>query len=64
MCPPNRGKFRVPIVTDTAAEMEKVYRTKLMALSGEERFLRGARMFEAAREMVVSSLALDTGTLK
>ncbi len=51
-------------MTDTVAEMEEVYRSRLMGLSGEERFLRGARMFEAAREMVISSLPLDTDGLE
>jgi hypothetical protein len=33
-------------------------RDKLMALSGEERFIIGARMSESAREMVKASLPL------
>ena len=31
-------------------------RDKIMALSGEERFIMGAQMFDAAREMVKASL--------
>ena len=34
-------------------------RDKLMARSGEERFVMGAQMFESAREMVKASLPRD-----
>ena len=43
-------------MTDTAPEIERIMRDKLMARSGEERFLMGAQMFESAREMVKASL--------
>ena len=43
-------------MTDTAPEIERIMRDKLMALSGEERFVMGAQMFESAREMVKASL--------
>lgn len=43
-------------MNDTTTDMETVYQARLMALSGETRFLMGARMYEAAREMVLSSL--------
>jgi hypothetical protein len=43
-------------MTDTPPEITEIVRQKLMARSGEERFLMGARMFEAAREMVLASL--------
>ena len=43
-------------MTDTPPEIERVVRDKLMALSGEERFVMGALMFESAREMVQASL--------
>ena len=43
-------------MTDTAPEIERIMRDKLMARSGEERFLRGAEMFESACEMVKASL--------
>ena len=43
-------------MTDTSPELVELVRQKLMARSGEERFLMGVRMFEAAREMVLASL--------
>jgi hypothetical protein len=43
-------------MTDTQAEIERRLRNKIMALSGEERFIMGAQMFDAAREMVKASL--------
>jgi hypothetical protein len=43
-------------MTDTAPEIAEIVRKKLMARSGEERFLMGVRMFEAAREMALASL--------
>ena len=43
-------------MTDTPPEITELVRQKLMARSGEERFLMGVRMFEAAREMVLASL--------
>ena len=43
-------------MTDTAPEIERIMCGKLMARSGEERFLMGAEMFESAREMVKASL--------
>lgn len=43
-------------MTDTPPEIERIVRDKLMALSGEERFVMGALMFESAREMVKASL--------
>jgi hypothetical protein len=44
-------------MTDTPREIERMVRDKLMALSGEERFVMGALMFDSAREMVKASLA-------
>ena len=46
-------------MTDTAPEIERIVRDKLMARSGEERFVMGAQMFESAREMVKASLPRD-----
>jgi len=46
----------MPEVTDTPSEIERMVRNKLMARSGEERFLMGAEMFDSAREMVKASL--------
>lgn len=43
-------------MTDTLPEIERIMRDKLMALSGEERFVMGAQMFDSAREMVKASL--------
>jgi hypothetical protein len=43
-------------VTDTPPEIERMMRQKLMARSGEERFVMGAQMFDSAREMVKASL--------
>ncbi len=44
------------IVTDTSPEIERMVRNKIMARSGEERFIIGAEMFDSAREMVKASL--------
>ncbi len=44
---------------DTSPEMKELYRSLLMGLSGEERFIRGALMFSAAREMILASLPRD-----
>jgi hypothetical protein len=46
-------------VTDTAPEIERMVRDKIMARSGEARFVMGAEMFESAREMVKASLPRD-----
>jgi hypothetical protein len=43
-------------MNDTPPKIAKLVRGKLMARSGEERFLMGVRSFEAAREMVLASL--------
>jgi hypothetical protein len=43
-------------MTDTPREIERMMRDKIMALSGEQRFIIGALMFESAREMVKASL--------
>jgi hypothetical protein len=43
-------------MTDTPPEIERMMRDKLMARSGEERFVMGAQMFESAREMIKASL--------
>jgi hypothetical protein len=46
-------------VTDTPSTIEQEVRRKIMARSGEERFIMGAEMFESAREMVMASLPKD-----
>ena len=43
-------------MTDTSPEIAEMVRARLIALSGEERFLMGVRMFDAARRMVLASL--------
>lgn len=43
-------------MTDTPAEIERMLRNKIMARSGQERFMMGAQMSESAREMVKASL--------
>jgi len=44
-------------MTDTPPEIKQMVREKLMALSGEVRFIMGAQMFDSAREMVKASLS-------
>ena len=53
-------------MTDTPPEIAELVRQKLMARSGEERFIMGALMFDAAREMILASLpeGLSTEQLK
>ncbi len=46
----------MPEVTDTSPEIERMVRNKIMARSGEERFIMGAEMFDSACEMVKASL--------
>ncbi len=43
-------------MTDTSPEIERMVRNKIIARSGEERFIMGAEMFDSAREMVKASL--------
>jgi hypothetical protein len=43
-------------MSDTPPEIAEMVRARLMALSGEERFIMGARMFDSARRMVLASL--------
>jgi len=51
---------------DTSPEIAELVRQRLMARSGEERFLMGVRMFDAARTMALASLpaGLSTEELK
>jgi hypothetical protein len=46
-------------MSDTPPEIERMLRDKLMARSGEERFIMGAEMFDSALEMVKASLPKD-----
>jgi hypothetical protein len=43
-------------MNDTPPEIAEMVRRKMMARSGAERFVLGARMFDAARAMVLASL--------
>ena len=43
-------------MTDTPPEIKRRVRELIMARSGEERFVMGTEMFEAARAMVLASL--------
>ena len=43
-------------MSDTPPKIERMMRDKIMARSGEERFVMGALMFDSAREMVKASL--------
>jgi len=41
---------------DTSPEMGRLLRNKIMALSGEMRFIMGAQMFDSALELIKASL--------
>jgi hypothetical protein len=43
-------------MNDTPPEIVELVRKALMSRSGSERFVMGARMFDAARAMVLASL--------
>ena len=43
-------------MNDTSPDMERIVNERIMALSGEERLLMGASMFETARTMCLASL--------
>lgn len=43
-------------MTDTPPEIARMVREKIMALSGEMRFIMGAQMFDSAMEMAKASL--------
>ena len=42
-------------MNDTPPEVEALYRKMLMEKSNEERMIMGARMFDAARRMMIAS---------
>ena len=42
-------------MNDTPPEIEKMVRELMMERTGEERFIMGVRMFDAARAMVLAS---------
>lgn len=43
-------------MNDTPPEVEELVRKMMLARSDEERFVMGALMFDAARELVIASL--------
>jgi hypothetical protein len=43
-------------MNDTSPEIEEMVREMMMERSGEERFVMGALMFDAARELIIASL--------
>jgi hypothetical protein len=43
-------------MNDTSPEVERMARELIMLRSGEERFVMGALMFDAARELIIASL--------
>ena len=51
-------------MNDTSPEIAELVRQKLMARTGTERFVMGARMFEAARAVVLASLPPDLPALE
>jgi hypothetical protein len=46
-------------MNDTPIEVKKKVREMMMQRTGEERFIMGALMFDAARAMVIASLPKD-----
>lgn len=46
-------------MNDTSPEVEQKVREMIMARSGEERFIMGALMFDAAREIILASFPRD-----
>lgn len=46
-------------MNDTPPEIEARVRTMIMARSNEERFVMGALMFDAARDIILASLPGD-----
>jgi len=44
---------------DTSPEVEERVREMMMSRSNEERFIMGALMFDAARELIIASLPTD-----
>ena len=54
----------MPQITDTSPAIEQMVRKKLMALSGEERFIMAAEMFESARAMVEASLPRELSEIE
>jgi hypothetical protein len=51
-------------MTDTPPEIAELVRQRIMARSGEERFMMGVASFEAAREVVLASLPKDLSPME
>ena len=51
-------------MNDTSPETAALVRARLMAKTGEERFLMGVRMHEAARRMAMASFPPDLTNLE
>ena len=51
-------------MNDTSPEVERLVREMMLARSCEERFVMGALMFDAAREIVIASLPKDLPPLE
>jgi hypothetical protein len=51
-------------MSDTPPEIERIMREKLMARSGEERFIMGAQMFDSALAMIKASLPHDLSAIE
>ena len=49
-------------MNDTTAEIAERVQAELMALSNATRFVMGAKMFDAARQMIIASLPKDLST--
>ena len=58
--------WRKAAMNDTPPEIKKRVHDRLMELSGEERFLMGAPMFDSAREIILASFppGLSPGELR
>ncbi len=46
-------------MTDTSPQIERMVRDRIMAKTGEERFVIGTQMFDSARKMMAASLPSD-----
>ena len=51
-------------MNDTSPEIEKLVRNRLLARSGSERVQMGRRMFDVAREMILSSLPTNLSEIE
>ena len=51
-------------MNDTSPEVEGLLQEMMMSRSDEERFVMGALMFDAARELILASLPADLPALE